>query len=175
LGHASDGEILRPEKGFGQVRLSINRGILQPLVKAPNVWWVGDSASVFEAVTRDVLSRITEEALPFFSRFDDTEELVRIFIEDDDAIGREGVWDFGRRDSPKRLLYTGFAAIECGKWDLAIASLRACQEKTMGIPEPVGERVRTEILPYVDEGFTCAERKCAWAAGREVGMRSCST
>ena len=106
------------------------------------MWWVGDSASVFDAVARDVLSKITEEALPFFSRFDDTEELVRTFLEDDDAIGREGVWDFGKRESPSRLLYTGFAAIECGKWDLAISSLRACQEKTLRIPEPVGERVR---------------------------------
>ena len=165
LGHAPDGEVLRPEKGFGQVRLSMSRGIPQPLVKVPNVWWVGDSASVFDAVARDVLSKITEEALPFFSRFDDTEELVRTFLEDDDAIGREGVWDFGKRESPSRLLYTGFAAIECGKWDLAISSLRACQEKTLRIPEPVGERVRAEIMPYVDEGLACVERQCAWAAG----------
>ena len=163
LGHgASDGEILRPERGFGQVRLSINREIQQPLARVPNVWWVGDSASIFDAVMRDVLSKIVGDALPFFRRFDDMEGVLRTFLDDDDAIGHEGIWDFGKRGSPTRLLYTGFAAIECSKWDLAIASLRACKEQTIGIPKPVGERVRAEILPYVDKGLACAERKSPW-------------
>jgi hypothetical protein len=162
LDRASDGEILRPEEGFGQVRLSIYRGIPQPSVRVPNVWCIGDSAKTFDLVTEDVLGKITREAFPFFNRFEDTEELLRTFLEDDDAIGREGVWDFGKKGSPKRLLYIGFAAIECGKWDLAISSLRACSQKTKGIPQPVGERVQAEILPYVDEGLACAERKGAW-------------
>jgi len=164
LGHAPDEEILRPEKGFGQVRLSISRGIPQPLVRVPNVWWAGDSPSVFDAVTRDVLGKITGEVFPFFNRFDDPEELLRTFLEDDDEIGRGGVLDFGKKESPKRLLYTGYAAIECSKWDLAISSLRACREKTMGIPEPVGERVQAEILPYIDKGLACAERETAWVS-----------
>jgi hypothetical protein len=164
LGHApSDG--LSPEKGFGQVRLSINRGIPQPSVKAHNIWWAGDREDVFDAVTRDVFSKITETVLPFFSRFDDTEELVRTFLEDDDAIGREGVWEFGKRGSPTRLLYTGFAAIECEKWDLASSSLRACKDKTMELPELVSKLVRAEMLPYIDQGFACVEHKSAWTVG----------
>jgi hypothetical protein len=163
LGHAPDGEILRPEKGFGQVRLSINRGVLQPLVRVPNVWWVGDSASVFDAVTRDVLSKITGEALPFFSRFDDTEELLRTFLEDDDAIGHEGIWGFWKKSIPQRGPCTpGLRQSNVANGIWAISSLRACKEKTMGIPEPVRDHVRAEILPYVDEGLACAKRERAW-------------
>jgi hypothetical protein len=162
LGHTPNREAPQPEKGFGQVRLSINKGISQPVVKAPNIWWAGDSAGTLQLVMIDVLRRIREGVLPFFSRFEDIEELLRTFLEDDDAIGREGVWDFGKKGSPKRLLYTGFAAIECGKWDLAVFCLRACKEKTMEIPEPVGERVRSEILPFVDQGLACAAYKRTW-------------
>lgn len=161
LGHLpTDG--LQPEKGFGQMRLSVNRGIPQPLVKAPNIWWTGDSVDVFNRVLKDTLCVIREKAIPFFSRFDDAEELLRTLLEDEDAIGHQGVWEFGKRESPTRLLYTGFAAIECGRWDLAISSLKACREKTMTIFPSVRERVQTEILPYVDAGLACAERESAW-------------
>jgi hypothetical protein len=176
LGHTPDSEIPRPENGYGQVRLSIRRGIPQPLVRVPNVWWAGDSTSVFDAVTKDVLGKITTEVFAFFSRFDDTKELLRTFLEDDDAIGlHEGVWEFGKRESARRLLYIGFAAIECGKWDLAISSLRACSEETNRIPERVGEqigeRVQAEILPYVKEGLACVERQGAWLSGFGVIAR----
>jgi hypothetical protein len=171
LGHSRDGDSFRPERGFGQIRLSIDRGIRQPSVKVPNVWWAGDSADVTEAVTGDVLNRITEKALPFFSRFDDTQEVLRTFLEDENAIGREGVWGFGNLESSTRLLYTGFAAIECRKWNLASSSLRACKARTMAIPEPVGEDVRAEILPYIDQGFTCIERLSAWLNGFAMGVR----
>ena len=166
-GYVPKDDNYRPEKGFGQVRLSVDRRIQQPSVNAPNIWWAGDNVSVREMVVVDVLRTINEKAIPFFSRFDDPEELLRTFLEDDDAIGHEGVWDFGKGGSPDRLLYTGFAAIECGEWDLAIASLRACREKMMAVPEPVREQVQAGILPYVDEGLVCAEHKSAWWGGFE--------
>jgi hypothetical protein len=160
LGHVQTDKAVHPEIGFGQVRLAINRGISQPAVKkAPNVWWAGDSAAIFNLVVKDVLGKITEEALLFFSRFEDPEELLRTFLEDDDAIGREGVWEFGQKESPARLLYTGFAAIECGEWDLAISSFLACKEKTLAI----GGLVQAELLPYLDQGLSCAEHKRAWS------------
>lgn len=153
--YAPNDGIYRPEKGYGQVRLSVDRGIPQPSVKAPNLWWAGDDASDIDSVVRDVLRTINERAIPFFSRFDDPEELLRTFLEDDDAICGEGVWDIGKEGSPQRLLYTGFAAIECKQWDLAISNLQACREKTTAMDE----QVQADILPYIDEGLASAEQK----------------
>ncbi|MBR0969624.1 hypothetical protein [Bradyrhizobium japonicum] len=158
-GHAlTDG--FQPEKGFGQVRLSIRDERSQRADKAPRIWCAGD-----DGVVQDVLDTINNNAIPFFQRFEDSGELLRTFLEDEDAIGLEGVWDFGKKGSPKRLLYTGFAAIECGRWDLAVSSLLSCKEKAIGIPEPVGRSVRAEYVPYIQEGIACAENKCAWKHG----------
>lgn len=166
LGQKQPNEAHRPEQGFGQVRLLAYRGTSQPEVSPPNLWWADPQA--FEAIAKDVLGTITDKILPFFGRFEDPAEVLRTLVEDDDAIGQEGVWDFGKRGSPKRLLYTGFAAMECGEWDLAISSLRACRNKTLAIPKPVGEQVQAEILPYVDQGLSSAERKHAWTAGSDA-------
>jgi len=152
----------QPEDGYGQVRLAVERGIRQPSVKPPNIWWPGATTSEFKAVVEDVLRVINESGTPFFSRFEDTKELLRTFLEDDDAIDRVGIWDIGRNGSPTRLLYTGFAAIECGEWSLAISSLQTCREKISSFSESVREQVETEILPYVQEGLSCAEQKTPW-------------
>src|SRR5258706_4696408 len=157
VGHApTDG--LQPEKGFGQLRLSIRSATLQRTVKAPKIWWSGD-----EGALQDVFDTINEKVLPFFHRFEDREELLRTLLEDEDAIGCEGVWDFGKKASPKRLLYTGFAAIECGKWDLAVSSLKSCKEKIMGFPDLVGRSLRAEYLPYIEEGSACAGSNSTWS------------
>jgi hypothetical protein len=164
LGHLpTDG--LQPDKGFGQVRLALRRGVAQSMVKVPNIWWAGDSADIFDMAVKDIHRVIKEKVIPFFSRFEDVEEVLRTFLEDDDNIGCEGVWEFGKKESPSRLLYVGFTAIECDKWDLAVSSLRACHEKTMKIPLPVRESVQAEMLPYVDQGIACAEQRRRWSSG----------
>jgi hypothetical protein len=156
-GHAAtDG--LQPEKGFGQLRLSIRGATSQRAVKAPMMWWAGD-----EGALQDVLNTINEKVLPFFHRFEDPEELLRTFLEDEDSIGCDGVWDFGKKGAPRRLLYIGFAAIECGKWDLAIFSFESWKERILGFPEIVSRSLRAEYLPYVEEGLTCARSKSTWS------------
>jgi hypothetical protein len=134
------------------------------MVKMPNIWWAGDSADIFDMAVKDVLHVIKEKALPFFSRFEDVEEVLRTFLEDDDNIGSESVWDFGRKESPRRLLYIGFTAIECDKWDLAASRLRACQETTMKIPPPVRASVLAEMLPYIEQGIACAKQRGRWSS-----------
>jgi hypothetical protein len=139
------------------------------LVQAKNIWWAGTDVETFNSVHREVIMRINDQALPFYSRFEVIDELLRTFLEDDDGIGRggiaEGVWDFGKRGSPTRLVYTGFAALECGQWDLAVSTLRACKEKIMAAPEPISERVRAQMLPYVDQGISCAQQRRPWSSG----------
>jgi len=169
LGRKSTENTIKPEMGFGHLRLSLNRNIPQAIIKATNVWWPSHEDIELGRVVTDVLHKLNHKVLPFFSRFEDTEELLRTFLEDDDAIGREGVWDFGKKGSPKRLLYMGFAAIECEKWKVAVSSLQACREetikKTIMAPEGLREQVRAEILPYVDQGLACAEERRRWSTG----------
>ena len=70
---------------------------------------------------------------------------------------------FWKKGIAETLLYTAFAAIECGKWDLAIASLGACKEKIMGLSEPIGESAQAEFLPYIEEGVVCIKHRCTWS------------
>jgi hypothetical protein len=164
-GYAPDDDRpLRPEEGYGQVRLWIRRGMSQRAVKAKNIWWVGEDRRVFEAVTQDVFSAIHDKALPFFSRFEDAEELLRTFLDDEMSMEDGGIWEFGNKGSPRRLLYTGFAALECGQWDLAISSLQACQEKVMALKWPAADNpIRAIYFPYVDVGPALAEQRRRWS------------
>src|SRR5258706_13733445 len=51
VGHApTDG--LQPEKGFGQLRLSIRSATLQRTVKAPKIWWSGDEGALQDVSIR---------------------------------------------------------------------------------------------------------------------------
>jgi hypothetical protein len=160
-----------PEKGFGQVRLSVNRGINQPEVKSPNAWWPGEDNNTLEYVVHDVRRAIEKHSLPFFSRFDSPEELLQILLEDDhprsegrNAKDTSHVWGIGLKGSPSRLLYTGFSAIECRRWDLAFSSLEACKEKTMAIQRRwSGSTLQEDLLPIINEGLSCIEHKRAWS------------
>jgi hypothetical protein len=163
-GHAvTDG--LQPEKGFGQLRLSIRSATSKREVRAPRTWWAGD-----EGALREVLNTIDEKVLPFFHRFEDPEELLRTLLEDEDSMGCDGVWEFGKMGAPTRLLYTGFAAIECGKWDLAVSSFESCEERILEFPEIVSRSLRAEYLPYIKEGLTCARSKSTWS----IVQRNCA-
>jgi len=162
IGSLPSADVYRPEKGYGQIRLSVHRGMRQPSVKSPNIWWAGDDAKTVELVLKDVLGTLHEKVLPFFGRFENIEELLRTFVQDEDAIGHQGVWDFGKMGSPNRLLYIAFAALECGEWDVAISNLLACRERTLAIP--AGVQVQAWILPYVDQGLACAEHRRPWSA-----------
>lgn len=157
-GYRASDKKLHPEAGFGQVRLWLHRGIVQPAVKPPNIWWAGHNAIMFELVATDVHRKIEEEVLPFFSRFEDPQELLRTLLEEEDGIGRGGPWEFGKKGSPRRLLYTGFAALECSKWELAISSLRECKAKIITI----GGSVEAELSSYIDQGIACAENRRMW-------------
>lgn len=162
-GGFSFGDIAGPEKGFGQIRFSMRRNLRQPSVNAPNLWWPGDSPDIFEAVLKDLGDQVESIVVPFFHRFDDAQEVLRTFLEDEDNIGRPGIWDFGKIGSPRRLLYIGFAAIKCERWGLAISSLLECKEKIMKLPNPIGEQIQADILPYLNEGLSCADGHSQWS------------
>ena len=161
---AAAGHGLNPEKGFGQLRLALKRGMTQREVKADNIWWAGEDAKTVEAVRNDVSAIIRDTVLPAFSRLDDPAELLRVLQEDELSMKHGGIWGLGRKDSPVRLLYTGFAALECGKWDLADATFRACAEKlrTTGKGE-TGDKVQSKLLPYVETGIARAAQKQGWS------------
>ena len=162
-GHtADDTPPLRPEQGFGQIRLRMDRGIRQREIKAPNIWWAGFDEQAIEAVSKDILTAIADHALPFFSRFEDVEELLRTFVEDEQSMEAGGVWGFGRKESPIGLLYTGFTALECEKWDLAITSLNHCREKLLALKGRAGETGAAHAA-FIDLGLARAAEKRRWS------------
>jgi hypothetical protein len=65
LGHELRNDSRHPEIGFGQFRLAINREILQPAVKATNIWWAGDNAKTFKLVVTEVRHKIMHDVLFF--------------------------------------------------------------------------------------------------------------
>ena len=156
---------LTPEKGFGQLRITLRRGLKQPEVHNNNIWWAGDDAKVLAAVMEDLLGQINGKVLPFFSRFDDPAELLRTFIEDDMAMESGGPWGFGKKGSTARLLLTGFAALECGKWQVAADSFNACRAAAQKIKGDTGANILARNLPLIDTGLSCAKDKRTWQAG----------
>lgn len=162
LGAGPNPGAVRVDKELGQIRLSFNRRLKQREVKIPNIWWAGNSIATFSQVMEDVLGQIEEKALPFFSRFEDAEELLRTLREDSNMMGREGVWNIGNEGSPIRLLLIGFAAIKCERWELARESLEASRDKFMGVPEIIRSDLLREHLPQIEQGLACVKSKCAW-------------
>jgi hypothetical protein len=162
IGHsARDG--LSPDRGYGQLRLGIRKEIRQREVEAPNLWWAGDTEAVLTTVLSDVLNVIYGKIRPFFHRFNDPNELLRTLIEDDDPIGRDGPWEFGKFGSPQRLLLIGFTALECGEWELARSNLSACNQRILQIPEPSLRSIQREYSPFIEAGVAHSVARRPWS------------
>src|SRR5262249_55266663 len=142
-------DITRPAEGLCQVRLTVYKKISQSQSPPPNIWWVGDHPGELERVLGDVIERINGRALPFFGRFEDADELLRAFLEEDGDFGPEEIWEFGRKGSPVRMFYTGFCALECHRWDLAFETLTQCREKAVTIYW----KDRHDILACIEAGI----------------------
>jgi hypothetical protein len=155
-------QILVPGKGFGQIRLSVWPRNLPVPARSPNVWWVDLATDAYTAAKASVLSALVSTIVPFFAQFEDLSELIRTLQEDEDAIGGEGVWDFGKKGSPRRLIYLGFAAIESEQWELASSSFRECEKRLASLADVVRALVEPNILPHLTLGMDLALRRQRW-------------
>jgi hypothetical protein len=145
-------QIAQPEEGLCQLRLTIHKSISQRECSPPNIWCV--DASQPDLLIADVLSHLTRDALPFYARFEDTDELLRTLIEEEWDFGRAGIWDFGKKDSPIRLLYIGFCALENQQWEVAANALLRCREKAGNI----FWKERPDILSCIEDGLKRSEQ-----------------
>ncbi len=157
-------DVGRLDKGCGQFRLSV----LGPLTGAARVhrplsWCVAEADATDDELAADCLATVRKRLLPMFSRFDDPSEVLRTLIEDEDATASVGVWEIGKRDSLQRLLYTGFAALECENWSVAQASLTACRQKLRDLPGILTGRIAVDFLPLLDQADAHAARQSRWS------------
>jgi hypothetical protein len=123
--------VVRPWYGLRQIGLRVFRRLYQEECPRHNLWWVGSGPDHVENVIYDVIERINSVVLPFYSRFEDDEEPLRTLLEEDGVplSKKEGLFDFGNKDSPRRLFYIGFAALEREHWPLAIECFLKCHER----------------------------------------------
>jgi hypothetical protein len=148
-----------PWHGLCQIGLVVFKYIHQRECPPSNIWWVGAQTDYAETVIADVLNQVRSKVLPFYSRFEDAHELLRTLLEEDDALGtgKEGIRDIGNKDSPVRLFYTGFAALEREQWEQALAAFVRCREKALTF----SWKDRPDILSCIGHGLERAKQGAA--------------
>lgn len=137
---------LRVFKEIRQTEESLNQSWLNRIVNAVirnkiekeleplNIWWIGVDDKNFLKVIEDVAKQVESKVLIFFNRFENKNELMRTLQEEEDAWGcdmMEGIYDFGGKESIKRLCYIGFSALQLKYFDLAEFSLNKCLDKLL--------------------------------------------
>jgi hypothetical protein len=110
-------EFFRPEEYECHFRRPLQKSIQQPNLKRTDVWYVDPAGKNLDMVIADAKRAILETGLGWFTRFDDTKEVLRTLLEDQES--HESTSGFGANPSPIRHFMTGFIAHSMGKYDLA--------------------------------------------------------
>jgi len=114
--------LLNPAEHHCQLRYTIHKKFSQPECARTDVFYVDPKGKYLATVVEAVRQDISTEALSWFRRFSDMQEVLRTLMEDDESM--EGTWGFGAKPSPARNLYTGYVALALGKTPLAAEHLR---------------------------------------------------
>jgi hypothetical protein len=102
----------RPEEYHCHFRGRLTRSFLQKELERTDTWFIDGEARYLPQAISDVREQIAEVALPWFTRFADLREVLRILqFEDEDMTT---LWGFGRNPSPIRSLMTGCVARALG-------------------------------------------------------------
>jgi hypothetical protein len=81
------------------------------------IWYVDAEGAWLPAVVGDVSEVIAREALPWFKRFGDMNEVLRTLLEDDEDMSI--AWGFGRKNSVARDHITAYVAKFLGMTDIS--------------------------------------------------------
>ena len=84
---------------------------------------------------------ILRDAIPWFDRFLDPSEVLRLLRQDDEDMGK--LWGFGRNPSPMRNYLIGYQALVTGDKALALEHLRKVIES--GRFKSVAKNIEHEI------------------------------
>ena len=125
-----NGGLLLPEESQCQLRGRIKPGDQRSLFErlmnkgAPTeIWFIREDGSNLESALKEVRDRLLGEGLEWFLRFEQHEDVLRIFTSAPEAIGE--LWGFGNNPSPHRSYCIGYSALALGKHELALPHLKS--------------------------------------------------
>jgi hypothetical protein len=114
---------LRPKEWECHFRFRLHKAIRQPELERTDTWYVDPAGQYLKAAIEDARKAILETGLGWFSRFNDSNEVLRTLLED--AKKMDGTHGLGNKPSPIRHLMTGYIASSLGKTELASDHLQA--------------------------------------------------
>jgi hypothetical protein len=109
----------------GRIKPSDHRSLFERMVKkgAPkDIWPIREDGTNVQAALWEVRDRLLDKGLKWFLRFEQREDVLRIFTSAPEEMG--DLWGFGNNPSPHRSYCIGYAALALGRSDLALPHLQ---------------------------------------------------
>lgn len=103
------------------IRREMNKTIKQNECLRSDIWFVDQGGLNLENVISDAIQVVRSDAIQWFDRFDNDEEVLRTLLNDEEDM--QGTWGFGRNPSPIRYYYSGYMALALRDFNLAATSL----------------------------------------------------
>ena len=88
-----------------------------------DMWLIREDGANLELAINEVHDRLLGEGLKWFLRFEQREEVLRIFTTEPES--RNELWGFGNNPSPHRSYCIAYSALALGKRELALTHLKA--------------------------------------------------
>jgi len=144
----SDGEIkmragaLRPEEYSCPFRGRLRRSIPQSECDDRSIWYVDEGGRCLAKVLHDVRMVIARDLPHWFDRVATRDAALAILLTEEEQM-EDGLWGFGRMDSPHRNYLTGYFELTRGNVALAQPYLKAALAS--GCYEHVKSRLEADI------------------------------
>jgi len=129
IAFGADG-LLEPDGTICAIRTYLFRSIRQPKNVPKNVWSLAADLSDLDLAAIDVKQAFERKAVRWFARFRTVKEIEELLRHDDEQVdGDATCFGFGRKGSPVRNLYLGFAAATTGDTKAGQEALVASMSK----------------------------------------------
>lgn len=90
-----------PKEYECELRGRLRRTFHQPQLERRDIWYIDKAGVVLPTAMSDVAKAFHEQALPWFARLADKQEVLRLLREDEET---EELWGFGAKGSPYRVM-----------------------------------------------------------------------
>ena len=115
---------LLPREYQGHFRRHLQKSIVQPELKRPAIWFIQENGGYLREVIDDAKSAIVSKGLPWFDRFNDLEEVMRVLLVD----GEKDASGIGTKVSPIRNYLIGYSALALNNTSAATEHLQLALE-----------------------------------------------
>ena len=129
ISRAADGS-LEPDGTVCAIRSQLLRSMRQSSNVPKNVWSVPDDLSGIDLIADNALLAFNGSGLSWFEQFSSLGKVVALLMSANETMeGNASCFGFGRKGSPVRNLYLGFAAAATGDRRTALEALEAAMTK----------------------------------------------